>query len=125
MPLYRGLVSDVFLVEAPDASGAKRKRGSESIPSSKKIKVDEQLSSLMPRDPKDVQCVFYGIERLRHSMDITHSMRVLLSGEELSSSGYFSHDDIYESWPSFGMIPRAVSKQIGSTSLKSSLCWSS
>jgi len=93
MPLYHGLVSDTFPVEAPDASGAKRKRGSESIPSSKKIKVHEQLSSLMPRAPKDVQCAFYGIERLRHSMDITHSMSVLLSGEELLPSSQISYAD--------------------------------
>lgn len=90
---YHGLVSDAFLVQAVATSGVKRKRGSDDIPVSKKIKVDQPLSPLTPRAPKDVQCAFYGIERLRHSMDITHSMSVLLSGEELSTSAHFSHAD--------------------------------
>jgi hypothetical protein len=76
------MLFNAFLAR-PSTSGVKRKRGSENpVPSSKKPKVDEPLAPLMP---KDVQCAFYGIERLRHSMDITHSMSVLLNGEELSS----------------------------------------
>jgi len=86
-------MSDALLVQASATSGVKRKRGSASIPSSKKIKVEQPLPSLTPKAPKDVQCAFYGIERLRHSMDITHSMSVLLSGEELSSSALFSQSD--------------------------------
>ncbi|KIM42709.1 hypothetical protein M413DRAFT_26716 [Hebeloma cylindrosporum] len=73
-------------VQASATSGVKRKRGSSYVPSSKKIKVDDSDFPPKLRAPKDVQCAFYGIERLRHSMDITHSMTVLLSGEKLSSS---------------------------------------
>lgn len=79
------MLSNTFLAQS-STSGVKRKRGSENpVPSSKKPKVDEPLAPLMARAPKDVQCAFYGIERLRHSMDITHSMSVLLNGEKLSS----------------------------------------
>ena len=93
VPLYHRLVSDAFLVQASAISGVKRKRGSESIPSRKKIKVNQPLSSLTPKAPKGLQCAFYGIERLRHSMDITHSMSALLSGEKPSSSAHLSHAD--------------------------------
>ena len=89
---YHRLVSDAFLVQTSATRSAKRKRVSESVRTSKKIKVNQPLSSLAPKAPKDVQCAFYGIERLRHSMDITHSMSVLLSGEELSSA-HFPHAD--------------------------------
>jgi hypothetical protein len=86
VPLYHRLVFNAFLDQPSATSGAKRKRTSEIIRSSKKIKV---LPSLTTRAPKDVQCAFYGIERLRYSMDITHSMSVSLSGKELSSSALF------------------------------------
>jgi hypothetical protein len=101
VPLYHRLVFNAFLDQPSATGGAKRKRTSENIiRSSKKIKVDQALPSLTPRAPEDVQCAFYGIqcafygiERLRYSMDITHSMSVLLSGKELSSSALFSHAD--------------------------------
>ena len=80
VPLFHELVSNALLVQNSATGGSKRQRSSENIVSSKKIKVDESLP-LTPKAPKDVQCAFYGIERLRHSMDITHSMSVLLSGE--------------------------------------------
>ncbi|KAM6495139.1 hypothetical protein JOM56_009762 [Amanita muscaria] len=83
-------VASTSQVQAVATSGVKRKRGSDDIPSSKKIKVDQPLSPLTPRAPKDVQCAFYGIERLRHSMDITHSMSVLLSDAKLTLFWYDS-----------------------------------
>jgi len=61
-------------------------------------------------------------------MDITHSMTVLLKGEELSASAHFflmlTADDRCKVDP-FGTIPRVVSKPTASTSLKSFLCWPS
>jgi len=75
-------LTDALAVQTSATSGIKRKIGSTSIPSSKKMKTDQPLSPLIPRAPKNVQCAFYGIERLRHSMDITHSMSVLLTGQE-------------------------------------------
>jgi len=78
--------ADAFPVHVSETGGVKRKRGSASIPSSKKIKIDESLAPDAPIALKELQCAFYGIERLRHSMDITHSMSVLLSGEELLPS---------------------------------------
>ena len=75
------------------STGVKRKRSSPSIPSSKKIKIEQSLSPIIPIALKELQCAFYGIERLRHSMDITHSMSVLLSGEELSPPAHFFHTD--------------------------------
>ncbi|KIM42705.1 hypothetical protein M413DRAFT_122048 [Hebeloma cylindrosporum] len=77
-------------VQASATSGVKRKRGSSYVPSSKKIKVDDSDFPPKLRAPKDVQCAFYGIERLRHSMDITHSMTVLLSDANLTLSWYDS-----------------------------------
>ncbi|KIM42714.1 hypothetical protein M413DRAFT_122230 [Hebeloma cylindrosporum] len=78
--------------QASATSGVKRKRASSYMPSSKKIKVDESSASTELRAPNDipVQCAFYGIERLRHSMDITHSMTVLLSDANLTLSWYDS-----------------------------------
>ena len=62
-----------FLVQASTTSGIKRKWGSANIPSPKKIKFNESLVSLKPRAPKDVQCAFYGIERL----DIPWTSRIV------------------------------------------------
>ncbi|KIM42704.1 hypothetical protein M413DRAFT_444376 [Hebeloma cylindrosporum] len=78
--------------QASVTNGVKRKRGSSYMPSSKKIKVDESSASTELRAPNDiqVQCAFYGIERLRHSMDITHSMTVLISDANLTLSWYDS-----------------------------------
>ena len=82
------ILSNTFRTRPSSTSGIRRKRGLEDpVTSSKQPKVDKPLIPLMTRAPKDVQCAFYGIERLRHSMDITHSMSVLLNGEEL----FFSH----------------------------------
>ena len=75
------------------STGVKRKRGSPGIPSSKKIKIEQSLSLIIPIALKELQCAFYGIERLRHSMDITHSMSVLLSGEELSPPAHLFYAD--------------------------------
>ena len=75
------------------SAGVKRERNSASIPSSKKIKTDESLVPVVPIVLKELQCAFYGIQRLRHSMDITHSMSVLLIGEKLLPPANFSYTD--------------------------------
>ena len=75
------------------SAGAKRKRSSPSIPPLKKMKLEQSLSPVIPIALKELQCAFYGIERLRHSMDITHSMSILLSGEELSPTAHFFYTD--------------------------------
>jgi len=64
--------------------GVKHKRGLSSICSLKKITTDHSPSPVDPIAPKEVHCAFYGIRRLQYSMDITHSISVLVSGEELS-----------------------------------------
>jgi len=75
------------------SAGSKRKRSSPNVPPLKKIKIEQSLSPAIPIALKELQCAFYGIERLRHSMDITHSMSILLSGEELSPTAHSFYAD--------------------------------
>jgi len=86
-------LADAFPLRASAIGGVKRKRSSKSIPLAKKVKIDPSLPPLLQKPPKIVQCAFYGIERLRHCMDITHSMSILLSGEELSPPAHFFYTD--------------------------------
>lgn len=69
--------------------GSNRKEP-KSIPPAKKSKPGPVLAPLVRKIPKDVQCASYGLERLRHSPVITHSMTVLLCDEQLTLYWYDS-----------------------------------
>ena len=83
-------LADAFPIQASAVGRGKRKRSSGSIPFAKKMKTDLlPLVNLL----KIVQCTYYAIECLRHSLDITHAMNVLLNGEELLLSPIYRYTD--------------------------------
>jgi len=71
---FLGMEEEIIIA---NGGGAQRKRRCTS--SSKKIKTHHSPALVDPIALKEVQCAFYGMQRLRHSMDIINSMSVLVS----------------------------------------------